>query len=112
MSFLPVEAAIWSPLRWFFTLEHRIGTQPVGVVAVLVAGGDHLHAEADHVGQAVDDLTGVARIIDAARQTLGDPQPLLDLGQCQNEPFDDSMPPSKQAITDLPRTEDNRSAAV
>ena len=30
-------------------LEDRIGTQPVGVVAVLIAGGDHLHAEADHV---------------------------------------------------------------
>jgi hypothetical protein len=33
-----------------------------GVVAVLVAGGDHLHAEADHVGQAVDDLTGAPRL--------------------------------------------------
>ena len=65
-------------------LEDRIGTQPVGVVAVLVAGGDHLHAEADHVGQAVDDLIGAARIVDAARQTLGDTQPPLHLGQSQN----------------------------
>ncbi len=50
-------------------LEDRIGSQPVGVVAVLVAGGDHLHAKADHVGQAVGGLVRTARIVDAARQT-------------------------------------------
>ena len=65
-------------------LEDRIGTQPVGVVAILVAGGDHLHAKADHVGQAVDDLIRAARIVDAPRQTLGDTQPLFHLGQSQN----------------------------
>ena len=48
-------------------LEDRIVAQPVDVVAVLVAGGDHLSTEANHVGQeamtsgrgfavAVDDL--------------------------------------------------------
>ena len=37
-------------------LEHRVGAQAVGVVAVLIAGRDHQHAKADHVGQAVSDL--------------------------------------------------------
>ena len=65
-------------------LEDRIGTQPVGIIAILITGGNHLHAEADHVGQAVDDLVRAARIIDASRQTLGHPQPPFHLGQRQN----------------------------
>ncbi|ESX40621.1 hypothetical protein X762_31000 [Mesorhizobium sp. LSHC426A00] len=65
-------------------LEDRIAAQPVGVVAVLVAGADHLHAKVDHVRQAVDDLVRAARIVDATRQTLGHPQPLFHLGQGQN----------------------------
>lgn len=65
-------------------LEDRIGAQPVSVIAVLIAGGDHLHAKADHVGQAVDDLVRAARIVDAARQTVGHTQPLFHFGQSQN----------------------------
>jgi hypothetical protein len=36
-------------------LEHRIVAKAVGVVAVLVAGGDHQQAEAQHVGKVVLD---------------------------------------------------------
>lgn len=43
--FRPGGSASWA------ILEDRIAAQPVGVVAVLVAGGDHLHANADHVAR-------------------------------------------------------------
>ena len=65
-------------------LEDRIAAHPVGVIAVLIARGDHLHAKADHVGQAADDLVRAARIVDALRQTVGHAQPLFHLGQRQN----------------------------
>ena len=37
---------------------------------------------------------------------LGDTQPLFHLGQSQTPPFEDSIPPSKRATTDLLRTDD------
>ena len=37
-------------------LEYRIGAKTVGVVAVLVAGGDHQEAEPDDVGESMRDL--------------------------------------------------------
>lgn len=51
-------------------LEEGIGAQPVRVAAVLVAGGDHLHAKADRVGQAVGGLVPTARIKNAVRDAL------------------------------------------
>ena len=68
------------PLRHF---EHGVLAQARGVVAVLVAGRDHHHAEADHVGQGVDDQIGVARIIEAARQALRHTEPAFHLAQDQ-----------------------------
>ena len=65
-------------------LERRIGPQTGGGVAVLIAGGDHQHAELEHIGKAVDNLILRARIRDAARQTFGDAKALLDLPQNQN----------------------------
>lgn len=65
-------------------LEDRIGAQPVGVVAIRITGGDHLHAEADHVGQVVGNLLRAARIVYSPRQTLGHMQPLFHRGQGQN----------------------------
>ncbi|EXL04978.1 hypothetical protein BG36_09635 [Aquamicrobium defluvii] len=65
-------------------LEDRIATQPLGVVAILVAGSDHLHAKTDHVRQAVDDMVRAARIVNAPRQTLGHTQTLFHFGQSQN----------------------------
>lgn len=44
-------------------LEGRIGAQPVGVLASLKTGGDHLHAEADHNGQALDGQVRAAQIV-------------------------------------------------
>jgi hypothetical protein len=69
------------PLR---KLERRIGPQAGGVVAVLIAGGDHQHAEPDYTGVAVDDLILRARIRAAARQPLGGAKALLGLPQNQN----------------------------
>src|SRR2546430_10263332 len=55
--------------------EHRIGAKTVGVVAVLVAGGDHQEAEADDVGESVRDLIRRTLVLDTACETIGDAQP-------------------------------------
>jgi hypothetical protein len=55
-------------------LEYRIGAKTVGVVAVLVAGGDHQEAEPHDVGESVRDLVRCARILDAASETISDAQ--------------------------------------
>ena len=62
-------------------LEYRIDAKTVGVVAVLVAGGDHQQAEADDVGKSVRDLIWCTRILDTASETISDAQPLLDLSK-------------------------------
>jgi hypothetical protein len=64
-------------------LEQRIGAQAGGVVAVLVAGGDHQEPEADDVGERMHGAAGITRIVDAGGQTLGHLKPLLDLAQDQ-----------------------------
>jgi hypothetical protein len=48
------------------------------------AGRDQQGAEADHLGEPVLDPLGRTRILDAARQTLGDAEAPLDLRQEQN----------------------------
>ena len=65
-------------------LEGRIGTQGFAVVGVRVAGGDHQRPEADHLGEAVMDPLRRPRVLDAARQPLGEAEPALDLGQHQH----------------------------
>jgi len=65
-------------------LEHRIDAKTVGVIAVLVAGGDHQEAEADDVGESVCDLIGRTGVLDTAGETVGDAQPLLGLAQHQD----------------------------
>ena len=67
-------------------LEQRVSPQAVGVVAVLVTGGDHQHAEADDLIEPVHDALGRPRVTDARGKTPGDPQSLLDLPQHQQTP--------------------------
>src|SRR5205823_3123077 len=77
--------------------EHRIGAKTVGVVAVLVAGGDHQEAEADDVGESVRDLIWRTLVLDTACETIGDAQPLLDSRSIKTPPSDDNKPPSNFA---------------
>jgi hypothetical protein len=65
-------------------LEGRVGTQGIAVVGILVAGRDQQGAEADHLGEPVLDPLGRPRVLEAARQALGDPKAPLDFGQDQN----------------------------
>ena len=65
-------------------LEGRIGAQRVAVVGVLVAGGDQQRPEADHLGEPVLDPIGRPRVLDAARQALGNAEATLDLGEHQH----------------------------
>ena len=60
-----------------------IAAQAGRVVAVLVAGRDHQHPEADDVGDRVHGAAGIARIVDTGGETVGDFEPLLDRAQNQ-----------------------------
>ena len=73
-------------------LEDRVVPQAVGVVAVLVAGGDHQHAEAQDVGEAVPDPLRRARIVDAGGEAVGDAEPALDLAQRQQAAVGGELP--------------------
>ena len=64
-------------------LEHWVGAQPVGVVAVLVASRNHQQAEADDLVKAMHDALWVAWIPDAGRQPFGHVKALLHLAQHQ-----------------------------
>jgi hypothetical protein len=83
-------------------LEHRVAAQRVGVVAVLVPGGDHQHAEPDDLRQAMHDPLRRPRVHQAVRQSVRQAQPALDFGNASKPPSDDSRPPSKRATTALP----------
>ena len=52
-------------------------------VAVLVAGRDHQHAEAQDGGEAVPNPLRRARVVDAGGEPTGDAEPALDLTQSQ-----------------------------
>jgi hypothetical protein len=60
-------------------LEHRIAAQRVGVVAVLVPGGNHQHAEPNNFRQAMYDLLRRPRVLETKSQPIGQSQPALDL---------------------------------
>jgi hypothetical protein len=68
-------------------LEHRVAAQRVGVVAVLVPGGDHQHAEPDDLRQAMLDPLRRARVHQAVRQSVRQAQPALDFAQRQQATF-------------------------
>jgi len=57
--------------------------EQVSVVAILVASGNHQQAEAQHLGKAVLDALGHARIVDASGETRGHAKARLDLTQRQ-----------------------------
>jgi hypothetical protein len=57
--------------------------QTGSAVAVLVAGGDHQHAEAQDVRHAVAHALGIARVDQAASETVGQTDPPLNLAQQQ-----------------------------
>ena len=65
-------------------LERRVGAQGIAVVGVGVARGDHQRAKADHLGQPMAHPLRRPRILDAARQALGQAEPPLDLRQHQH----------------------------
>ena len=64
-------------------LEQRIDAQTGRVVAVLVAGRDHQHPEANDVGDRVHGAAGITRIVNTSSETIGDFEPALDLAQNQ-----------------------------
>ncbi len=68
-------------------LEHRVAPQHVGVVAVLVTGGDHQHPETDNLGQAVLNPLRRPRVPQTPRQPIGHAEPALDLAQRQQPAF-------------------------
>jgi len=75
--------------------EGRVVPQAGGIVAVLVSGGDHQHAEAHDVGDAVDDALRIAWICDAGGQAVGYAETLLDLAQDQDAAVRGELPAIK-----------------
>jgi hypothetical protein len=65
-------------------LEGRVDAQRLAVVRVGIAGRDQQHPKADHLDQRVAHPFRRARIGQAMRQALGEPEPALDLGQQQH----------------------------
>ena len=57
--------------------------QDISIVAVLVTGRDHQHAEADNVLDRMDHLRGFARIGNVRSQTRRKAETLLDFAQGQ-----------------------------
>ena len=68
-------------------LEPRIAAQRVGVVAVLVPGGDHQHAEPHDLRQAMHDPLRHPRVHQAVRQSVRQAQPTFDFAQRQQAIF-------------------------
>ena len=62
-------------------LERRVGAERVAVVGVRVAGRDQQHPEADHLGHGVVYAVRSPGVLNAAGQTLRDPEPALDVRQ-------------------------------
>ena len=65
--------------------EDRVGAQPVGVVAVFVAGGDLVDALAEQVVHGMADLAGLARVVHQTGHLRGKAEGLIDRGE-QHEP--------------------------
>ena len=64
-------------------LEHRVAAQRVGIVAVLVTGGDHQHPETDNFGQPMLNPLRRARVLETRRQPVSHADAALDLAQDQ-----------------------------
>jgi hypothetical protein len=69
-----------APHRQF---EHRIVAQDIGIVAILVAGGDHQHAKADNLFGRMHHLRGLARIGNVRSQARRKAKTPLDFAQRQ-----------------------------
>ena len=67
--------------RSIASLNNRIAAQGIGIVAIFAAGGDHQHAEADDLVQAMHDPPGYTWVANAGSQALSNVKPLFDLAQ-------------------------------
>jgi hypothetical protein len=65
-------------------LEGRVEAQPIEVVTILVAAGDGEHPRPYHLRVRLIDTLGVAPVDEASGETIGEPEPRLDLAQQQN----------------------------
>ena len=74
-------------------LEQRIVAQARGVVAVLVAGGDHQQSKTNDAGKTVRDLIRRAQVHQAGGQPVGRPETLLRLPQRHNAAVRRQQPP-------------------
>jgi hypothetical protein len=75
-------------------LEDGVDAKAVGVVAVLVARGDHQQAKTNDVGERGRDLLRRARIDDAGGHAFGDVKASLGLAKTSTPASDDNNPPS------------------
>src|SRR5271165_627753 len=88
-------------------LEHRIASQTIGVVAVLIARRDHQQPKTNDLRQAVGDLIARAGITMQAASRSATPRRWSTSRNARTPPSDDNKPPSNLTSTRLPETGDN-----
>ena len=71
---------------------------------MLVSRGNHQQAEADQIGQAMNDLILRSRVIDARGEPLRDPELLVDFAQGKNAGVGGQQTAVERAKTALPAT--------
>ena len=86
-------------------LEHRIGAQRVGVVAVLITSCDHQQPRADDLA-SMRDGPGSARVLDAGGQAIAMPSRHSTSRRAKRPPSEESRRPSNRATNRLPATGD------
>nr|WP_246130444.1 hypothetical protein [Nitrospirillum amazonense] len=80
-------------------LERRVSAQPVAVFGIRITRGDRQGAEPDHLSQPMNHPLRRARILDAARQPVGDLQSTFHLRQKQDASVR-RQPPTVEATDD------------
>ena len=86
-------------------LEQRIGTQGVGVVAILVTAGDLVYALGQEIPQGMLRVGGMTLIVEGLCQAVGDADLLVNAPRNSTGPkSEDRAPPSKSAQRENPST--------
>jgi Mrp family chromosome partitioning ATPase len=79
----------------------------IEIIGILIAAGDGEDAGEQDLGQGMDDPAGIAPVRDDGREPVRDGEPTGGLGQRRTPPSEVRRPPSKAAVSFLPRTDGN-----
>ena len=86
-------------------LEGRVAAQPVEVVAIGIAATDCQHAGAQHIGDRMCDVRGIAPVGNVRRKRVRDFAAAFGQRKSITPLSEDSRPPSNAAVTFLRETD-------